>query len=142
MNMGLGGNIKGLPDWLNATRKATLSPAMGVGAVLSTPVKLGLAFLGGAITSLLVGGAKQYLEQKTEQETQQAQKTTGGGFTFYTEPYGTVTLNSPQAGEASATQSATSKAQQDAAQTTPDYLQWLLIGGLAIAAIYVLKRKR
>jgi hypothetical protein len=114
----------------------------GTGAILTLPQKIAVIVGGTALAGLALFGGKQYLEQKQQQETEQAQKTQGGGFVFYTEPYGTVTVNQPQAGEASATQQATSAAQQQAEQTKPDYLQWLLIGGLGLGAIYFLTKKK
>jgi len=111
---------------------SSLSTAATAGALTT---KQALLLGGGAVaaTAIVLGG-KQYLEQKQ----QQTQLAATGGYKIYAYPDSQVTITEPTTGAIKQGQ----EAAQTATQAQPDYMQWLLIGGLAIAALYVLKKRK
>jgi len=119
--------IFGLPSL-----KDLLQPVPFIGGALSTTAKIGLGVAGGAIGALALGGAKQYLQQ-----SQTGIATAPTYYQFYqTKGGGPQSVYDPSGGSAQVDQ------KQTAAQTTPDYLQWLLIGGMALAAFYLFTRRK
>lgn len=111
------------------TKGAELLP---VGAVVSLPAKIAPYIIGGAVAGTAAvayfGGKGQ--NQAIEQTGQAVSKPT---YTFDVGEGGTVNVS-----EAGGTPTVTQSAEQEAKQS-PDYMQWLLIGGVAIAALYLLK---
>jgi len=113
--------------------KPDISGMFGVGAIGQIQ-KYAIVAGASALTTLGLFGAKQYMEQKQEQK----QGAITGGYTIYAYPDSNVTIEKPQTGSIDQTQTAA----QTATQSQPDYMQYLLIGGLAIAAIYLLKKRK
>jgi len=105
------------------------SNIIGGGAVISAPVKYAIALGGGAVAGMLLNrGVQQDLSQYGKAET--------GGYTIYAYPDSQVTLKDTTTGVADVDQD------QDAKTESPNYLQWALIGGLALAGLYIWKKVR
>jgi len=113
--------------WLQANTSNTLTP--GVGVVLTTPVKYALAIGGGIVAGGLMLKGGQSLTQTQEQQV----KAASGGMGFNVYPGGKLYVYNPKTGSASAE----ARQEQKGELKTTDLLQYLIIGGLCIAALAV-----
>ena len=118
------------PTIENITASGTLS---GGGAVVSEPLKYALAIGGGVVAGFMFHSGTQ----QTQQQQQQAQAQTGG-YKIIALPGSEVTLKGTTTGNANVDQAQ----DQDAKAESPNYMQWLLIGGLALAGLYIWKKVR
>jgi len=118
----VGGAFLKKPSW-------SLLALPGGGVTVGQVGKYGIVAVASAITGASILGAKQMLDQKSEQKAQT------GSFIVYAQPGSQVTLQEPKTG------SIEQKSEQQASQTQPDYMQYLLIGGLILGAIYLFKKR-
>lgn len=106
-----------------------------VGAVLSVPQKVAIGVGGGFLAGATLLGGKQYLDQ---QQRQSAKAWAGTQYHFYqTKGGGSQIIERASGGTATVDQTQ----EQTATQSTPDYLQMLLLGGLLIGALFMLRKK-
>lgn len=128
--------------WLGEFQKQTIAPFGAIGA-LGTPARIALGVGAATVAGVALMGAKQYLSQQQTQAQNLSATTKSGGYVIYAQRGSNVKFEGTTTGSATAaTQTATAKQDQAATQSQPDYMQWLLIGGIAIAAIYFLTKKK
>ena len=100
-----------------------------------TAGKIAVAAGAATVAGLILWGSKQYLEQK-QQQTGIATAPTD--YFFYQTPGGgPINVYNPAGGTATTTQ----EQKQEATQSTPDYMQIILIGALAIGALYIMTKR-
>lgn len=109
-------------------------PSAGVSGNLG---KIALATGIGAVAGATILGTKTALEQQQQQKA--STSATTGGYQITVEKGGTAYLSGTTTGTATAQTEQEQK--QQAEQKQPDYMQYLIIGGLIIGAIMLLKRK-
>lgn len=111
------------------------TPIPGAGAIGSISGKAAALAIGGTIAG---AAAVSYFGGKGQQQALEQTGTALSKPTYYitTEKGGTTNIE-----EAGGTPTVTQTASQEQKQT-PDYMQWLLLGGLGIAALYVFMNRR
>ena len=107
------------------------SPITPIGTIAPWKYALGGAIAGGAAAVAYLGGKGI---QQAQTQTGKAQ--TDATYTISPSREGVVNLYYPSAATVQQAQ------EQKATAQTTDYLQWILVGGIAIAALYVLTRRK